>query len=155
MTRRSPLLSSVLFALLSIHAALLSTAVSAAGAVAAAAATDAAAAAAAASNVRYFVLIDAGSTGSRAHVHKYTVDSAKPLPIVHESQNKKIKPGQHDSRDSGALWTEPADRQQSSSSAGRANELAHQHAHRCASPRRRWFSLCLAVVCLRSELVRG
>ena len=53
-----------------------------------------AAAAAAASGVRYFILIDAGSTGSRAHVHEYTVDAARPLPVVEESKNRKIKPGQ-------------------------------------------------------------
>jgi hypothetical protein len=52
-----------------------------------------AAGAAAVSGVRYFILIDAGSTGSRAHVHEYTVDAARPLPIVEESKNKKIKPG--------------------------------------------------------------
>lgn len=92
MTRRlrSPalLLSSLFLALLSTLLFAVHTAADAASV--AVAASDAASAAA---GVRYFVLIDAGSTGSRAHVHKYNVDSGKPLPIVHESQNKKIKPG--------------------------------------------------------------
>jgi hypothetical protein len=44
--------------------------------------------------VRWFVLIDGGSTGSRAHVHRYTMDAGRPLPVVEESINKKIKPGQ-------------------------------------------------------------
>jgi hypothetical protein len=43
--------------------------------------------------VSYFVLIDAGSTGSRAHVHEYRVHPAKPLPLVEESKSIKIKPG--------------------------------------------------------------
>ena len=48
---------------------------------------------AAAGEVGYFVLIDAGSTGSRAHVHQYVKDPTKKLPVVDESTNKKIKPG--------------------------------------------------------------
>lgn len=41
----------------------------------------------------YIVLIDAGSTGSRAHVHEYRVEKSRPLPLIDESKNKKIKPG--------------------------------------------------------------
>jgi hypothetical protein len=54
----------------------------------------AAASSSSSSPVRYFVLIDGGSTGSRAHVHQYTTDDTRTLPVVEESQNKKIKPGQ-------------------------------------------------------------
>ena len=53
--------------------------------------------------VRWFVLIDGGSTGSRAHVHRYTMDAGKPLPVVEESINKKIKPGQTHCRET-ARW---------------------------------------------------
>jgi len=44
---------------------------------------------------QYIVLIDAGSTGSRAHVHQWSpsTDPQRSLPIVQESVNKKINPG--------------------------------------------------------------
>lgn len=39
------------------------------------------------------ILIDAGSTGSRIHVHTYSVSSSSPLPDIQPSHNKKLKPG--------------------------------------------------------------
>ena len=41
----------------------------------------------------YIILIDGGSTGSRCHVHSYTLPSTSALPIVSPSDNMKIKPG--------------------------------------------------------------
>jgi Golgi nucleoside diphosphatase len=43
---------------------------------------------------RYIILIDGGSTGSRAHVHRYyPSQTPNSLPVVEISENKKIKPG--------------------------------------------------------------
>lgn len=41
----------------------------------------------------YAIIIDAGSSGSRIHVHKYSFDGTSDLPSVAASQNLKQKPG--------------------------------------------------------------
>jgi len=41
---------------------------------------------------QYIILIDAGSSGSRLHVHGY-LQSQNELPIIEPSRNKKVKPG--------------------------------------------------------------
>lgn len=42
---------------------------------------------------KYVVFIDAGSSGSRAHVHSYTMEGTKSIPKVDASKNLKVKPG--------------------------------------------------------------
>jgi len=43
---------------------------------------------------RYIVTIDAGSSGSRVHVHKVSAPTAEnPIPSIRSAVNKKIKPG--------------------------------------------------------------
>src|SRR4051812_2034741 len=43
-------------------------------------------------DTRYIVLIDAGSSGSRIHVHSYTLVPSG-LPRIEPSQSQKLKPG--------------------------------------------------------------
>ena len=51
------------------------------------------------SNVSYVILIDAGSSGTRVHVHPYTIPpstsplSPPPLPLISPSFSLKVKPG--------------------------------------------------------------
>lgn len=71
---------------------LLSLALSAAALVQVVAA-DSAAGQAQSGSSGWIVLIDAGSTGSRAHCHEYNFEEGRALPIVGASINKKIKPG--------------------------------------------------------------
>ena len=54
------------------------------------------ASAASSSDLSYVIVIDAGSTGSRIHVHSYTWSESEPLPNLAASVNEKIKPGLSD-----------------------------------------------------------
>lgn len=45
------------------------------------------------SSVQYVIMIDAGSTGSRVHIHSYSWSDDSALPIIQPSVNTKIKPG--------------------------------------------------------------
>jgi len=42
---------------------------------------------------QYIILIDAGSSGSRVHVHNFTHDKKHGVPNIRPSLSKKIKPG--------------------------------------------------------------
>jgi len=44
-------------------------------------------------DVKYVVFIDAGSSGSRAHIHSYTWGGKNSIPKVDASKNLKVKPG--------------------------------------------------------------
>ena len=55
------------------------------------------------SEASYVIVIDAGSTGSRIHVHSYSWADQQPLPAIEPSVNEKIKPGLSD------YATHPAD----------------------------------------------
>ena len=55
----------------------------------------------------YVILIDAGSTGSRIHVHSYVWLDGEPLPNISASVNDKIKPGLSDCAGKAAEAAEP------------------------------------------------
>ena len=59
--------------------------------------------AAAGPDTSYVIVIDAGSTGSRIHIHSYSWSESDPLPSLAPSINEKIKPGLSD------YATHPAD----------------------------------------------